>query len=296
VSQKCPKIAILLATYNGEKFITDQIESIITQKNVSFDLIISDDASTDGTKKIIESYVKQYPNIKFINYSRVGGPAKNFYFLIDYVDMNHYDFISLSDQDDIWKDSKLSRAINILKKNNASAYSSDVLAFKNNNTQDTFSIVKSQPQKKYDYFFETPGPGCSYVFTTELCKFIKDNLQYVYPNNFPYHDWFIYALARHNNYKWIIDDEKYLLYRQHGHNFIGANIGFISIIKRLDRILSGKYYIEVATLYNLLHKENKKLNYINIWFFILNFYHTRRKINHGLYMILFFIILLIQKK
>lgn len=293
MTKKNPKIAILLATFNGEKYLSEQIDSILKQKDVLIEIYISDDASIDSTKKLIESFVGKYSNIIFLNQHRIGGPAKNFYNLIKQVDTGKYDFFALSDQDDIWPEYKLSRAIETLEKNSASAYSSDVIAVSEDN-QFKKIIKKSQSQKKYDHIFETPGPGCSFVFNKKFFKFLQENLDSECCE-FPYHDWMIYALARQNQFQWIIDDAPNLFYRQHDSNFMGANYGFLSRLKRVNRILFGEYYKELIQIYKIINKNNKRLNFLNVWFFIINFTQTRRKFRHAMLMIPFLMIVSIQK-
>jgi len=293
VKKKFPKIAVLLAAYNGEKYISEQIDSILKQKDVLIDIYISDDASTDNTKQIIKSFVDKNSNIIFLNDKRIGGPAKNFYNLIKQVDSGKYDFFALSDQDDTWPEYRLSRATETLEKKSASAYSSDVIAV-SEDSQFKKIIKKSQPQKKYDHIFETPGPGCSFVFNKTFFKFLQGNLD-SQAFSFPYHDWLIYALARQNQFNWIIDDAPNLFYRQHNSNFMGANYGFFSRLKRLNRILFGEYYKDLIQIYKITHNNKKHLNFLNVWFFIINFRQTRRKFRHALLMIPFLMIVSIQK-
>lgn len=288
-----PKIAILLASFNGEKYISEQINSILKQKDVLIDIFISDDASNDGTLKIIQSYCNKYKNIKCINKDRVGGPGKNFYYLMKQVDFYKYDFIALSDQDDIWPEYRLSRALDQLKKHKAFGYSSNVMAV-SSDMKLIKVIEKSQPQQKFDYYFETPGPGCTFVLLTEAAKHIKSKLESdINFQDFPYHDWLIYALMRQNNFKWIIDNAPNLLYRQHELNYMGANQGFFMLTKRLNRILFGEYYRELVLLHKLL--ESKNLDFLRVWSFILNFRKTRRIFFHSILMIPFLFILSIQK-
>ena len=287
------KIAVLLATYNGDKFLKSQLDSILNQKDVQVDVFISDDKSTDHTLEFIQSYCDQYQNVKIINHSRVGGPAKNFYFLINQIDTKKFDYIALADQDDIWPDYRLARAVEQLVKHKADAYSSDVIAV-DENEKFLKIIKKSQSQKRWDYIFETPGPGCSFVMTPIFVNFLQSKLKDDVLN-FPYHDWLIYALARHANYSWTIDDAPNLLYRQHQQNYMGANIGNKSRIKRLNRILFGEYYRDLITLYNILDAKGKNLNFLRVWYFIFQFNHTRRKLRHAILMIPFLLILSIQK-
>ena len=293
MSKSSLKVAILLATYNGEKYLEEQLRSILNQKDVEIYIFISDDGSTDTTLKIIRKYADQYPNIIISNEQRVGGPAKNFYQLIKKINVNDYDYVALADQDDLWLEYRLSRGIDQLKFYQADAYSSDVIAV-DEQAQIKKIIKKSSPQKKFDYIFETPGPGCSFIFTRHFCQFLKTELNEKILN-FPYHDWLIYALARHHDFKWIIDDAPNLLYRQHEHNFMGANFGLRSRLKRLNRILFGEYYKELIQLYSILNPTRRSLNFLKVWFFIINFTHTRRKFRHALLMIPFLLIVSIQK-
>lgn len=106
-------IAILLATYNGEKYLREQMESLLTQKKVTTKIYIHDDFSTDGTKKIIEQVSSQFPNrVIMINSSHSLGVVKSYQFLLDNVDADFYLF---SDQDDVWDENKVSEEIFLLK-------------------------------------------------------------------------------------------------------------------------------------------------------------------------------------
>lgn len=293
MSKSSLKVAILLATYNGEKYLEEQLRSILNQKDVEIYIFISDDGSTDTTLKIIRKYADQYPNIIISNEQRVGGPGKNFYTLIKTINANDYDYVVLADQDDLWPEYRISRGIDQLKFHQADAYSSDVIAV-DEQGQIKKIIKKSRPQKKFDYIFETPGPGCSFIFNRHFCQFLQTQLNEKILN-FPYHDWLIYALARQNKFKWIIDDAPNLFYRQHEHNFMGANFGLRSRLKRLNRILFGEYYKELIQLYSILNPTRRSLNFLKVWFFIINFAHTRRKFRHALLMIPFLLIVSIQK-
>ena len=106
------KIDILLATYNGEKFVKEQIESILNQTYENFNLIISDDASTDNTLNILEEYEKKDTRIKVFKKEKNKGLIDNFEFLLKNVTSDYFMF---SDQDDIWKKDKIEKSINKLK-------------------------------------------------------------------------------------------------------------------------------------------------------------------------------------
>ena len=241
-----PKIAILMATYNGLEWIEEQILSIINQLDVDTTIFISDDFSTDGTFEWLYSFSLKTPGIILLPRSmRMGSAGKNFYRLICDAPIDEYDYIALSDQDDIWNLDKLSKQVDILKNQNAEGVSSDVVAFWPDGKKRLIS--KSQPKKDLDFIFESAGPGCSFLMTPWLISQVKNVL-----NNKSYiatavemHDWLIYSICRASARKWVISNKPSLLYRQHANNVIGANFGIKAIFLRLCKIRQGWYRNEV---------------------------------------------------
>ena len=145
---KLPEVAILLASYNGENWIVDQIKSILNQINVSIDIFVSIDFSIDNTFQLIKDLQYSNTNINILKYGeKFGGAGRNFYRLIKDVDVSKYDFVALSDQDDIWLPDKLYQGVNKLKLMGFDAYSSDVIAFWSDGRKKL--IRKSYPQKNY---------------------------------------------------------------------------------------------------------------------------------------------------
>lgn len=284
-----------MASYNGDQFIQEQIETILDQKEVTIDLYISDDGSSDKTVLIIQSLQKKFTNIHLLKqHPNNLGPGNNFYRLIKSLDINRYDFVALSDQDDIWPEYKLSRAVEMLEKSGSVGYSSDVMTFEGNQECTTY-LRKSYPQKKYDYLFEGPGPGCTFVlskhFFIELKNFLLET-----ETDFLYHDWLIYALARSNNHTWFIDDTPNLFYRQHASNFLGANQGFLAAVKRASLVLNGGWGRDINLLFDLLDVSELKVmsRKQRRIFFLRHFFQTRRRWSHTI-MYFFFFLLGIQK-
>lgn len=278
------KIAVLLASYNGSNWIKEQIDSILHQDEVSVTIFVSCDLSTDNTLEIINSYSRK--QVVLLPYGqRFGAAAPNFYRLIKDVDFSLYDYVALADQDDIWLYDKIISAVKKIELEKAVAYSSNVTAFWANGKKKT--VIKATPQRKYDYLFESPGPGCSFVmtkaFTVEVQDYIKDKKEKL--TKLDWHDWMIYAYARSRNYKWVIDNESHMLYRQHSNNQLGANSGVKQFKKRVNDILSG-YGIHqtVNTIHFLNMEENefvtKWLNKGRKGYFLLSLqskYCRRRK-------------------
>jgi rhamnosyltransferase len=138
-----------------------------------------------------------------------------------------------------------------MKATDSEAYSASVIAFWDEGREKL--IDKSQPQREFDYLFEAAGPGCTYIFTNKAASLIKS-----YLNNFPrlndfvLHDWLSYAILRHNYYKWVIDSEPKMKYRQHSANQVGANASLKGLIYRIKYILSGQVFKSIALLVNVL--------------------------------------------
>ena len=232
-------IIVLLAAFNGEKFINQQIKSILKQTLKPSKILINIDQSTDKTLSILHGYAKEYPEINILNFKkRFGSASSNFIDLLINTDLTDTNYIALADQDDIWNKDKLEKAIQKLQQG-YDGYSSNVEAFWENDRKKI--LVKDQPQLKFDYLFESAGPGCTFVMTKKLAlslqQFLKKG-QYNRLHN--YHDWLIYAFARSNKFKWFIDSYPGVNYRQHSSNVFGANIGLKAIMSRVNRVLSGE--------------------------------------------------------
>jgi rhamnosyltransferase len=272
--KKNPSVAVLLAAYNGMKWIEEQVMSILYQTGINVEIFISVDVSTDGTYQWCQNLAKQNEQIRVLPYGeRFGGAAKNFFRLIKEVDFESYDYVSLADQDDVWLPNKLSHAIKTIKHKDASALSSDLTAFLVDGQK--FLIKKSQPQKKFDHFFEAAGPGCTYVFRSNALQnfkvFLISNWNLV--NKITFHDWMLYAYFRENAMRWHIDSEPLILYRIHESNQIGANLGFQAYIKRLRMVKSGWYRKQVEDIQALISPNLP----LNRFFLIKNCFHLRRK-------------------
>lgn len=248
-----PRIAVLMAAYNGIRWVSDQVDSILNQADVDVHLYVSVDLSTDGTFQWFEELSRSVTAVSVLPYGEVfGGAAKNFYRLVKDVDFKNYDYVALADQDDIWLENKLIDAVNLLARYNCSAYSSNVMAFWGDGGESI--IEKSQPQQKYDYLFEAAGPGCTYVMTTDSVLKFKSFLLdgWVQIQDVKLHDWLIYAWYRSKQILWYIDPEPSMRYRQHESNQVGANKGFSAMRSRLRLIKSGWYREEVFKIANLV--------------------------------------------
>ena len=243
-----PKIAILFAAHNGKLYIKQQLDSIFSQHDVDVTVFVSIDKSSDGTECLVDKYAKA--NGKVISLTggvTYGAAAPNFFRLLCEVDISGFDYIAFSDQDDIWNRDKLSSHISLLKKNNADGVSSNVIAFWKDGA--TKLIEKSKPQKKYDFLFESSGPGCTFLMTPWLVNKVKQCLlSNEVAKNVALHDWLTYAVCRSSGKKWVIDAAPSIMYRQHAHNVLGANSGFRALFARVLKMKQGWYRAEVMKI------------------------------------------------
>lgn len=264
IIRKTPRVAVLLATFNGAPFILDQISSIKSQEGIDADIFISDDGSADDTLKLIEVGFRGDPSFILLpTVSASCGAGQNFFRLIRDVPMEDFDYFAFSDQDDIWKSGKLFRAIKQLAVNNAHGYSSSVMAFWPNGQKKL--IKKDYPQKEFDYFFEAPGPGCTFVMSRTLFALLKEfvtinqgALAAIY-----YHDWFVYAFSRTHQLRWVIDHQANIDYRQHDKNDTGANSGIGAFISRFKKIWGFWARDQVYAIAELLNYEQRLKYYFS---------------------------------
>ena len=292
-----PKVAVLLAAYNGMQWIEEQVDSILAQSGVDVAVYISIDPSVDGTEAWCETLASRVSNVIVLPFAgRFGGASRNFFRLIRDVDLDDFDFVAFADQDDIWHSDKLQRAISQLEQQKADAYSSNVTAFwENGKTQ---LLVKSQPQVAWDFLFEAAGPGCTYVFSRKMADSLKALMlsNWKALQDVSLHDWFFYAYARSHGYRWYIDPVPSMDYRQHERNQVGANTGLRSLVSRYKTIHNGWWFRQVQLIVQLLKQDNDP--FVKSWISLsrsqlfrlsLSAWHCRRRIRDKL---LFFFVCL----
>ncbi|HIN38893.1 MAG TPA: glycosyltransferase, partial [Flavobacteriales bacterium] len=283
---KVPRVAVLMAAYNGEQWIHSQLDSIWSQEGVTVDVFVSLDVSSDSTLSLLQRLKCNHTNLFILPYGeRFGGAAKNFFRLIRDVDFSRFDYIALSDQDDIWGSGKLHYAIRTIEQDDLDGYSSDVIAFWSNEREKL--VKKSFPQKKFDYFFEAAGPGCTYVLkqqsTQKFKNFLIKNWEYV--NLVELHDWMIYAYFRSQGMKWKISTKPLVRYRQHEHNQFGSNSGLKAYLIRFNKIKTKWYRNEVQKIIYLLNGNSEQDISLKRLFLIKNFWYLRRRPRDAIFLL-----------
>lgn len=227
------KVAILLATYNGEKYLSAQLDSILNQTYKNFDLYISDDGSTDDTLEILHKYELENSNIKILernNYD-LHGAKENFLYLLKSVDSEIYLF---ADQDDVWDECHVEKLVSCYEhlqegiKQKPILIHSDLRIVNDQLKEICSSIFKynnmdKNNTKDFRYFVQNNVTGCSMLVNYALKNYVfKD--EYALLNNIkllPMHDNFFACIASIFG-KIIFLDEVTVNYRQHNHNVVGA--------------------------------------------------------------------------
>ena len=238
-----PRVRVLMATHNGAPWLDAQLDSILDQQGVDVKVLVSDDASTDDTLDRLQTRARADDRIAVIaNERRFGSAAPNFYHLVRRAQIDEGALYAFADQDDIWDLDKLSRHAGILRSQDVSGVSSDVTAFWPDGRR--VAIRKAFGQRRWDHLFESPGPGCTFLMRPEVlrrCREVLDDLEADGEEPLPYHDWMIYLVARSSGMRWWIDGTPSILYRQHGRNEVGANVGLRALAERGRFIARGNY-------------------------------------------------------
>lgn len=223
---KVKKVLILLATYNGGKFLGAQIESLLNQKNVDVYILARDDGSSDNTIDILKSY--KGPKLDYyIGQENLGAP----YSFLDLIaNSDEYDFYAYCDQDDVWMQDKLCEATKQIEgKMGPVLYVSnyDVVDEKltflrksNFNFKDPFilgrTIVRGCPS------------GCTMVFNLETRNLLRKSK----PEFIRMHDYWTMLTVEAFHGTVITDDKSRILYRQHSNNTVGFKEDILTKINR----------------------------------------------------------------
>lgn len=260
------KVQILMSTYNGEKYVEQQIESLIQQDHKNLEILIRDDGSTDNTVSILEKYSAQYPNIKVIKGVNKGVISSFFELVLNA--SGEADYFAFCDQDDFWKQSKVSRAVSLLEKENPSV---PLLYFSRLDIVDEklqflkHSQIPPQGATLENALIQNIATGCTIVFNKTMLQLFKSHVPDT--KKVTMHDAWFYLLGTAFG-KVIYDEQSHLLYRQHSSNTLGmsdnklksALIRYKTFKKNGDK---KPYTVQTEEFYQLfkdeLNDEQKKL-------------------------------------
>lgn len=244
-------VAVILATFNGEKWLGQQLASLCTQSYDDWHLYVRDDGSSDATLEVLKK--ARVPEGKWTVLDPRGGPtgsaAANFFTALCALDLADFGYVAFCDQDDIWAPDKLERAVGLLESRGAGGYSSDLIAF-DNAARRAWYVDKSQAEKPFDYIFQGGSAGCTYVLTRAAAELVREKVAPAL-QTFPRgnsHDWLVYAICRSHGVRWVQDRSAHIFYRQHAVNVYGALPGARGLVARARLGKSGWYREHVAWL------------------------------------------------
>jgi glycosyltransferase involved in cell wall biosynthesis len=232
-------VAILLATYNGERFIDEQLASIAEQTVARIDLYASDDGSTDGTLARLEAWQRRWDKGRFeISAGPRQGFAENFRRLMQ-VDRDA-DYLAFSDQDDIWDPDKLEAAIAQLDRlpEGVKLYVSRTRLVDEAGRPIGFSPLFRRPPDFRNALVQNIGGGNTAVLNPAAAALVAESAR---RTTFVSHDWWCYLIFTGAGGAVIYDPVPHIGYRQHDNNVVGRNSGWIARLARLRGLMEGRF-------------------------------------------------------
>ena len=232
------KVLVLLSTYNGSKFLIEQLDSLFTQKSCEFKLLVRDDGSSDSTLDILYKYQQLYPKSIDILKGKNIGWKKSFFELlkIAYIRYKEFEYFAFCDQDDVWLPEKLFvgiQKLNLLPQG-CNLYCSNLFYYKDGVNYGLIRKEKVLPTFK-SCLVRNYATGCTVIFNRELLFLVSRKLPVISIA----HDYWLYQIAVLCGHVFI-DEQSYILYRQHENNQIGNRSSWIDIWKR--RLKDFRYY------------------------------------------------------
>ncbi|MDR2570113.1 MAG: glycosyltransferase family 2 protein [Oscillospiraceae bacterium] len=269
-------ISILMAAYNGEKYIKEQIESLLKQTVQDFKLFINDDGSSDSTYKISLEYSKKYPEKIFVTKSSDDRRGAKHNFIKMMVEHKN-DYVMLCDQDDVWLLNKIEKSLNKMKemeeqygKTKPLLLHTDLIVVDKflNTTSPSFKKMNKarfDKNKLNNLVVQNIVQGCTVMYNRALADLIID----VEPIYMIMHDWWLALIAAAFGEIAVLEEQT-ALYRQHESNAFGANkrgrvFHFFHKLLNFDEVnatLNNTYFQagHFFTSYEkLLSKENQEL-------------------------------------
>lgn len=236
-----PSVAILLCTFNGERFLPAQLSSIKNQKFTDWRLFVSDDGSTDGTAAVSSQYrVKLGPSRMEIRTGPQQGFVANFLSLAC-DPLISCDYFAYADQDDIWETEKLSRAADWLQtipSSTPAMYCARTKLIDEKGREFGYSPLFRRKPGFRNALVQSIAGGNTIVFnraTRDLLVACGSTVRV------PSHDWWTYLLTAAAGGRVYYDPNPQVRYRVHPANVVGSNIGWLNRARRLHALASGRF-------------------------------------------------------
>lgn len=253
------KIAVVMSSYNGEEYIKQQLDSILSQKcKYSIDIYIRDDGSKDRTVEIIRDYQKEHSSIRLSVGKNMGYNA-SFFTLLKSID--GYDYYSFADQDDVWLDNKLQCAVEMMEAEEQDIpllYGSCSYLVHDNLKPFGTTQENIRPITFYNTIIHNFLPGHSQVMNDKLNRILRDT-EIDYSKLYVYDAWITNVAMVEG--KLIFDNNPHTYYRQHGDNGLGFGESkldwFTERFKRIGKSQSKKYAVQIDYFLEVYGKDLK---------------------------------------
>jgi glycosyltransferase involved in cell wall biosynthesis len=255
-----PKVNILLSTYNGERFIREQLDSLQSQDYPNISMYVRDDGSTDSTIDLLQEHQAKYPKIKLVIGENVGY-IKSFYELVRICGGNDDELYAFCDQDDVWEPQKISRSVTMIL---GSLNPSETVYFSRMKLVDEnlkqFGLSSNPLFVDFGSTLMGISYGCTVVFSQGIRQlFLKAN-----PNNMLAHDWWICLIAASFGYL-VYDPQPQVQYRHHGSNTTaGYRANFLQRLKFRMKEIIERFFNKKPTVDFLWQAEQFISTYNNI--------------------------------
>jgi len=231
-------VQILLSTYNGSKYLKPLMESLLAQDYPEVEILVRDDGSSDGTVNLLREYVSTHTHIKFIPGENIGF-VRSFFALLA-MSSPAADYLALCDQDDVWQEDKVSRAVAFLRRYPPEVpvlYCSRLAVVDEYLQPLKYSDLPRRGLSFRNALDENQVTGC----TSLLNQSARQLLTRV-PSSCVSHDWWMYLVVSAFGTV-VYDEEPRILYRRHASNVFGVSTGKINRWKNKIRqfMKDGKY-------------------------------------------------------
>ncbi|MEF7439052.1 glycosyltransferase family 2 protein [Paenibacillus lautus] len=227
------KVQVLLSAYNGEQYISEQIQSILHQTHAAVSILIRDDGSTDKTMQLLDQWVTTHPDkIKLIKGTNVG-VVSSFFELLRAADAEA-DYYCFCDQDDVWLDHKVEHAIarldsSIYTEVPSMVFTSTYLTDDKLNRKGAWPKPPAQEPSFFNALYENIAIGAT-ITMNRSARNLFINSKSVDSQKVLMHDWWFYLLV--SAFGTVIYDNKpSMLYRQHNNNVVGGSNSIVGKLK-----------------------------------------------------------------
>lgn len=233
-------VAILMCTYNGESFLAEQLGSFVRQTFPHWSLHVSDDGSQDGSLTLLNDFSGRHDGRVQI----IDGPHKGFvanFLGLTCRDDIDADFYAWSDQDDVWKEEKLERALAWLQtvpSNVPALYCGRTELIHECGMSRGFSPLFRRPPHFSNALVQSIAGGNTVVFNQAARALLKEAGKGV---DVPSHDWWLYQIVSGAGGTVFYDPEPMVLYRQHDENLMGTNSDWSARLQRIRMLFDGRF-------------------------------------------------------